>query len=59
MLTERLKQSVSPKIRLQGSMPYLFALERAPGTHKNSVQHEVEPTHLHVLCSVPASTRIS
>ena len=29
-------------------------LERASGTHKNSVQREVEPICLHVLCSVLA-----
>lgn len=47
-------QSVSPKISLQGSTPYLFALERASGTHNNSVQRIAVPTHPpHMLCSVP------
>ena len=46
------------KIRLQGTKPYLFVLERASGTHNNSVQHKVDPTHLHVFCSVSASASI-
>ena len=33
-------------------MPYLFVLERMSGTHNYTVQRTVEPTHLHVLCSV-------
>ena len=33
-------------------------LERASGTHKHSVQRKAEPTHLHVLCSVPASSSL-
>ena len=57
-LAERLKYSVSPKIRLQGTKPYSLVLERTSGTHNNSVQRMVEPTHLHVLCSVPASSSI-
>ena len=40
------------------TMPYSLVLERASGTHKDSVQRKVEPTHLHVLCSVPASSSI-
>ena len=51
-LTESLKQSVSPKISLQGSTPYLFALERASGTHNNSVQRIAVPTHPPTCCVV-------
>lgn len=54
MLTERLKQAVSLKIRLQGSLPYLFVLEKASGTNNNSVQLDAKPIHLCVLCRVPA-----
>ena len=34
-------------------MPYSLVLERV-SAHIYSVQRKVEPTHLHVLCSVPA-----
>ena len=50
MLIERLKQSVSPKIRLQGSTPYSLVLERASGTHKYSVR--LLPGLLTSTCSV-------
>lgn len=40
------------------TMPYSLVLERASGIHNNSVQREAEPTHLHVLCSVSASSSI-
>ena len=56
MLAERLKQTVSPQIRLQGTSPYSFVLERISGTHKYLVNRKIVPTHLHMQCSVPASS---
>ena len=41
-----------------GTKPYSLVLERASGTHNNSVQFLTGPTLLHVLCSVPASSSI-
>ena len=52
----RLKQCDSSTIQKRGTQNKALKIG-AFQNEKNSVQREAEPTHLHVLCSVPASSK--